>query len=251
MEYFFCQTPDEVRGPVSEEVLKNLFFQGRIGHASPVCLSGETSWRTLGDVFPDLEFFKGCPKCFEKLTVRDETCTHCQFSVQDYEDNLERVRRREAIQEPVSKEVLDAWIRDNEAFANTGCFLLLAIGVFALLCLIPLLGPLLAVLWAIVALIQFITPVWLKMWWYKTISRKSYEQALARAREALYSPLLGPCPNCYSDITEKSQFVSDDCTCPHCGGRLFLQDGYVYFIPHPHALLSKRYEDLMTPENRD
>jgi len=250
MEYFYCQTAEDVRGPVSEEVLKNLFFQGRVMHSTPVCLSGETSWRTLGDVFPDLEFFKGCPKCFEKITVRDEVCPSCKFSVRDYEENLERTRRRQAVQEPVSAEALDAWIRQNEAFANTGCFLFLAVVVFFLLFLIPLLGPLLAVLWAFVALIQFITPVWFKMWWHRKISRKSYEQALARAREALYSPLLGPCPNCYSDITEKSQFVSEDCTCPHCGGRLFLQDGFVYFIPHPHALLSKRYEDIIEPELR-
>jgi hypothetical protein len=244
MQYYYAVSSEEVKGPVSEDVLKNLFFQRRLSLSSLVILSGDSDWRTLGDLFPDLEFYRGCPKCLQKITVEVERCPHCSFPIAEYEENLRSSRRRPAPKHKVSYDQIVGWIKKELAIYNSGCFLLVGIVLGLVLLIIPFIGWVFGPLTIIVCFLSFIVPWPVKLWWYRNLNTEGYDKLAQKALEALSSPLVGHCPKCNQIIEEKPIFAGDSCKCPHCSGELFLQDGMLYYLPFPKSVVSPAYSQL-------
>ena len=248
MDYYYADSANEARGPVSEEVLKNLFFQRRITLDSNVLLAGTSDWRELRDCFPDLEFYRGCPKCYQKVTVEDRTCPGCRFPIADYESNLSESRRRPIQRPQVNEAMIDAAIRADLSAYNSGCFLF-GIVIFAIvLCFVPFIGLFLGGFTLLFGIVSFLSPVGLKLWWYRNSSSNEYAKLRQKAIDQLTSPFIGPCPKCNREITEHQGALATTSACPHCMSALQQQGSYIYFIPHIAAVLSNDYSALFPVE---
>ena len=127
---------------------------------------------------------------------------------------------------------------------NSGGFLLVGIALGIFLLLIPIVGWVLGPLAIIACFLAFIVPWPVKLWWYRNLNTEGYNKLTQKAYDALSSPLVGPCPKCEQNIEEKPIFAGDSCKCPHCSGKLFLQDGLLYYLPFPDAVISPSYAQL-------
>jgi hypothetical protein len=235
MEYYYTDSANEVRGPVSEEVLKNLFFQCRITLDSNVLLVGTPDWRCLRDYFPDLEFYRGCPKCYQKATVEDRSCPHCQFSIADFDANLVESCRRPIQQNQTNKVAVDALIRGDLKAFNTGCYFSLMVLFAVFLCFIPVFGVYMGALLFMFGLVAFLSPPGLKFWLLRTFREEKLTELREKANEELTSPFVGPCPKCNQYISRVMGVSPVSIICPHCISHLHLRESFIYFVPHPAA----------------
>lgn len=251
MEYFYVDSVNEVRGPVSEEVLKNLFFQCRITLDSNVLLSGASDWGYLRDCFPDLEYYRGCPKCYQKVSREDRSCPYCQFSIADFEANFLESRRRPIQHNQIDEAAIDVTIlADLKAF-NTGCYLSLIVLFAILLSFIPIFGVYLGALMLMFGLVAFLSPPGLKFWWLRTFSDEKFTNLRKKAIAELTSPFVGPCPKCGQHIHRvmgASEEPAISVICPHCNSPLHLRDSFIYFVPHPAAALNDDFAALFPIE---
>ncbi len=244
MDYYYADNVNSVCGPVSEEVLRNLYFQCRITLDSQVMLKSTPDWRRLRDSFPDLEFYRGCPKCTKKITIEAVACPHCRFGIAKYEINLRDARRRPITAIKVTEAQIQPAIRAELAGYNGGCFLIIIVCLSFFLCLIPIIGIFIGALTFLCALAAFLSPIRLKLWWYENYNPDALVKLRDNALTRLTSPFLGECPKCKKQISELAAANETAAICPHCSTPLHRQKSYIYHIPHQAELLSSDFSIL-------
>ena len=231
MDYFFVDETNATQGPVSEEVLKNLFFQNRINLADPVNLAGQTDWKRLADHFPDLEFYRDCPKCGMKVSVEEASCPHCHFPIGLYDQNHREAKRAllssiSFIDQDISnriRELRRLLKEQTPAVIGCGCFMT---GMVALLVLwlLPFIGFYLAV-------VIFLTGIAMTI---REYFKKPSEAALReKAIHELKHSFYGHCPHC-KEFFPRTPII-ESFLCPACKSTSYKTGLFLYWVPYPNA----------------
>ena len=244
MEYFYADQSNQAKGPISEAALRNLYFQQRISLSTPVIVASAREWSLLRDCCPDLEGFRGCPKCFKQASIEDRICPDCRFPIAQYNVNLSTARRRRVQCPEIKQAQIDTALRTHLAGYNSANSLGASLVVAVIVCFIPIIGLFLGVLAVVIGIALMISPVGMKLWWLRNFDRENLAKIQQTVVDRLTSPFIGTCPQCNHRISKIPELTSLNLTCPACHSSLQYQNSYIYFVPYPNAVTSSDFDRL-------